>query len=292
MPVERIGFVVNMARPSALAILERARAWARSRRVTLVLGDMGFGTPPGDEACLPIAQMGPHCDAVVVVGGDGTFLRAAPLLAPSGVPVVAVNTGTFGFLATAEAEELEHLLDELLAGALREEERNLLEVVSGGARALALNDVVLHRAEAARVVEYEVRVGGALVSRFSADGVCVSTPTGSTAYNLSAGGPVVCPQVGVMVITPICAHTLAMRSMVVSDGEHVLLQALSPDALVHLVVDGRVVRGLRRSEEVSVVRAKEVVRLLQRRGRTFYEVLRRKLGWATREERECSYGSR
>ncbi|MBN1424807.1 NAD(+)/NADH kinase [Candidatus Fermentibacteria bacterium] len=281
-PADRLGLVVNLARPNAVILVDRVRMWAARRGVTLLFGDMGFGCPPGEEATTSLAEMGGKCAAVVVLGGDGTILRAAPLVAPAGIPLVAVNTGKFGFLATAESHEMEELLDDLLAGALREEERSLLWATcdTGPRQALALNDIVLHRMEAARVVEYEVRIGDALVSRFAADGVCIATPTGSTAYSLSAGGPVLQPTVEAVIITPLCAHTLAMRSMVVSDHEVVRLRVVSTDVAVHLLVDGQVQGVLRQGQEVVVEHAPHVLRLLQRSHRTFYVLLRQKLGWA------------
>ncbi len=281
-PFEPLVFVVNLLRPVALRLLDRARVWAQRRGVRLLLGDMGFGCPPGDEPVVSLGQEPASYAAVVVLGGDGTILRAAPLVAPAGVPLVAINTGKFGFLATAEGEEMEELLDELVEGSLREEQRSLLEgaVVGADRRVVALNDIVLHRVEAARVVEYEVHIGDSLVSRFAADGVCVSTPTGSTAYNLSAGGPVLQPSVEALIVTPLCAHTLAMRPMVVSDREWIRLGVRSPDASVHLLVDGRVCDVLVAGQEVTLTRSAYALRLLQRKGRTFYGVLRQKLGWA------------
>ena len=273
---------MNLSRPGAGILLERVRRWACAHHVKLVLGDSGFGYPQGDEEKVPVAEMGGVCDVVVVVGGDGTILRAAPQVAPADIPLVAVNTGRFGFLATAEAEEAEALLDELLVGDLREERRALLRARCStcGIDALALNDVALHRVEAARVVGFETRVGSTMVSRFSADGVCVSTPTGSTAYSLSAGGPVLHPSVEALAITPLCAHTLAMRATVVSDKEQIVLHVLSRDANVHVLVDGRVLGVLTAGHEVLVEKGEYEVRLLQRRGRSFYQVLREKLGWA------------
>jgi NAD+ kinase len=250
--------------------------------VKLVLGDSGYGYPPGDEPKAPVRGMGGVCDVVVVLGGDGTILRAAPQVAPAGIPLVAVNTGSFGFLATAEAEEAEALLDELLAGDLREERRALLRARSPacGIDSLALNDVALHRVEAARVAGFETKVGNTMMSRLSGDGICVSTPTGSTAYSLSAGGPVLHPSVEAFAITPLCAHTLAMRATVVSDKEKITLRVLSKDADAHVLVDGQVMGVLTAGQEVLVEKGECEVRLLQRKGRSFYQVLRDKLGWA------------
>ncbi len=277
-----IGVVANLSRPSALSLLIRVRKWAATNSVSLLLIDTGYGFPPGNEQRVQATDLAGLCDVVLALGGDGTLLKAAPLVAPYGIALVAVNTGRFGFLATAEGEEVGDLLDELLAGELKEEKRSLLRAQCpiSGISAMALNDVVVHRAEAARVVDFETKVGGALLSRFSGDGVCVSTPTGSTAYSLSAGGAVLHPSVEAIVITPLCAHTLAMRSMVVSDKEQIELAVLSKDAKVHVFVDGQVLGVLGRGERVVIERAEYMVRLLQRKERPFYRVLREKLGWA------------
>ncbi len=280
-----LGLVVNLARPGALELLGEVRRWAGAKHADLVLGDVGFGYPPGDEKKLPVTEMSGFCDAVLVIGGDGTILRAAPLVAPLAIPLVAVNTGDFGFLATAESEEIEDLLEELLAGSLREESRCLLDAhfdaTHGSRDVLALNDIVMHRGEEAKIVKLQVMVGDELVSRFAADGVIVSTPTGSTAYSLSAGGPVFHPGVDALAITPLCAHTLAMRPAVVSGNAKITLKVLAYEGGDVLVLaDGQVVANLGIGDEVIVERSQHRVRLLLRKERSFYQVLRAKLGWA------------
>ena len=284
-PRMRLGVVVNFTRNGAIPLLNDVREWAAKRDIQLILGDIGFGFPAGSELKLSVSDMGDSCDAVLVIGGDGTILRVAPLVAPQGLPLVAVNTGEFGFLATAEAHEIHDLLQELQKGTLIEETRCLLDATftEGGDQhtVRALNDIVVHRGEEARVVRMEVYVDDILVNRFAADGVIVSTPTGSTAYNLSAGGPVFHPGVDALAITPICAHTLAVRPVVVSKQTRIVLRAQSYEGgTVYLLSDGQVAANLDPGAEVVVQRSSFRVRILQRAGRSFYHVLRKKLGWA------------
>ena len=281
----RLGVVVNFTRTGAIPLLNSVREWAAKRDIQIILGDIGFGYPDGDEMKIPVAEMRESCDAVLVIGGDGTILRAAPIVAPQGLPLVAVNTGEFGFLATAEAHEIHDLLRELQMGTLREESRCLLDAMfteGGNTHTVrALNDIVIHRGEEARVVKLEVYVDEILVNRFAADGVIVSTPTGSTAYNLSAGGPVFHPGVDALAITPICAHTLAVRPVVVSKQTRIVLRAQSYEGgTVYLLSDGQVAADLDPGAEVVVQRSSYRIRILQRTGRSFYNVLRKKLGWA------------
>lgn len=281
----RLGVVVNFTRTGAIPLLDSIREWASKRDIRIILGDIGFGYPEGDELKIPVAKMKNTCDAVLVIGGDGTILRAAPIVAPQDLPLVAVNTGEFGFLATAEAHEIHDLLQELQMGTLREEKRCLLDamfVEEGDTHTVrALNDIVIHRGEEARVVKLEVYVDDILVNRFAGDGVIVSTPTGSTAYNLSAGGPVFHPGVDALAITPICAHTLAVRPVVVSKQTRIILRAQSYErGTVYLLSDGQVAAHLEPGAEVTVQRSSYRIRILQRTGRSFYNVLRKKLGWA------------
>jgi len=281
----RLGVVVNFTRKGAIPLLDSIRQWAIKRHIRVVLGDIGFGYPDGDELKIPVSEMKNVCDVVLVIGGDGTILRAAPIVAPQDLPLVAVNTGEFGFLATAEAHEIHDLLRELQKGTLREETRSLLDAMfmeGGDTHTVhALNDIVIHRGEEARVVKLEVYVDDVLVNRFAADGVIVSTPTGSTAYNLSAGGPVFHPGVDALAITPICAHTLAVRPVVVSKQTRIVLRAQSYEGgTVYLLSDGQVAANLDPGAEVTVQRSSYRIRILQRAGRSFYNVLRKKLGWA------------
>ncbi len=240
------------------------------------LPDAGPGVP---AECLATA------DAAIVLGGDGTLLNAAYLLAAAGVPILGVNLGHLGFLAEIEPAEIDQAIPRLLAGQYAVEERMMLDIVirrAGRPEASfrALNDAVISRGTFARLVTLEARVASSLLGAYVGDGLILATPTGSTAYSLSAGGPIVHPGVDGIVITPICPHTLGARS-VVTRGEDtiaVLVKSpLEPDELV-LTVDGQPGMRLVAGDQVEVSRSSVRTRLIRLADRTFYDVLGRRLG--------------
>jgi NAD+ kinase len=226
-------------------------------------------------------------DALVVVGGDGTILRAARTGAVRGVPVLGVNVGGFGFLAEVGLEELPEALDRLVDGRHGVEERMMLaaEVVRGGEvaeRFLALNDMVVTKSGYARLMPIRTCVNGEHLATYLADGLIVSTPTGSTAYNLSAGGPILSPGVRALVITPICPHTLTARPVVVDSDDVATVEVASGVEGVLLTVDGQVGCPLRGGDVVRVRRAEEKALLVRLRTPSFYELLRQKFAWGER----------
>src|SRR5690606_37465050 len=184
-------------------------------------------------------------DLLLTLGGDGTLLRGARMVARSGVPVLGINLGHLGFLTSLSPEEMDAGLDRLMAGNTLLDERMVLEIRAEAAdgtvhsSALAINDAVLHRAGVARMLRLAVYVHGEEVGTYSADGIILSTPTGSTAYSLSAGGPIVAPVVDCIIATPICPHTLAVRPLILSAAETVTVEVLSPTEELILTVDGQ-----------------------------------------------------
>jgi NAD+ kinase len=226
-------------------------------------------------------------DALVVVGGDGTILRAARTGAVRGVPVLGVNVGGFGFLAEVGLDELQEAVDRLVAGRHAVEERMMLaaEVVRDGAvaeRYLALNDMVVTKSGYARLMPLRVCVNGEHLATYLADGLIVSTPTGSTAYNLSAGGPILSPGVRALVITPICPHTLTARPVVVDADDVATVEVTTGVEGVLLTVDGQVGCPLQGGDAVRVRRAEERARLVRLKPPSFYELLRQKFAWGER----------
>lgn len=231
-----------------------------------------------------------NLDALLTLGGDGTLLRGARSLMGKAVPVLGVNLGRVGFLTAATREELDLALNRLAARDFSIEQRMVLETEIVGARDSrftlppALNDVVVHKAGVARMIQLGVKVDGQDVGPYSADGLIIATPTGSTAYSLSAGGPIVAPDVDALVVTPACAHSLASRSLV-----------LSPESVVHatvlthrpalVVLDGQETVELARHDEVEIHLARRVVRVYQNPDRPFLRALRSKLGWQGSEKR-------
>jgi NAD+ kinase len=227
---------------------------------------------------------GKPCDLVVVLGGDGTLLSVARNYA-GGPPVLGVNLGRLGFLTEVPREELYPALLEILAGRFEIEPRSLLDVelVRDGEvprRYRALNDAVIAKSALSRIIDLRLSVDGRFVSRYRSDGLVVSTPTGSTAYNLSAGGPILHPRLAVAVLTPICPHTLTLRPLVVPDASAIEIALESPTESVFLTIDGQEGVELAGGDRVRATRAAEEVRLLRTpEPRSIFEGLRSKLHW-------------
>jgi len=221
-------------------------------------------------------------DVLITFGGDGTLLSAARH-APSHVPVIGVNMGTLGFLTDISAKEYQQVLDDVLSGSYRAEERSTLEVIvegtNGALKYRVLNDAVLNKGALARIINYTVNVGGQLLSTFRADGLIVSTPTGSTAYNLSAGGPIVHPTMRAVVITPICPHTLTNRPIVLPDNKPIELRIAAPDRKIFLTLDGQEGIPLSGNERIVIRRSRSSVKMVLSPSKGYFAILRSKLKW-------------
>lgn len=224
-------------------------------------------------------------DALLTLGGDGTLLRGARLVATTDIPILGVNLGRLGFLTTCSEDELEQALANLASGTYTAERRMALDVRALGRdglemkRWIALNDVVLHKGGFARVVRLKVSADGEEIATYAADGIVVSTPTGSTAYSLSAGGPVVFPTVESIVLTPVSAHTLAIRPLVLSPDAEIMVQAEDGPEELLVTVDGQVGTTFSMGESLVIRRSAHPVRLARFADTTFFARLRTKLGW-------------
>ncbi|MEP6782011.1 MAG: NAD(+)/NADH kinase [Gemmatimonadaceae bacterium] len=231
-------------------------------------------------------------DALFTLGGDGTLLRGARFLGPRTVPILGINMGRLGFLTACSGAEFESGVRRFAVGDFITEPRMALNAIavdrSGEHRGewFSLNDVVLHKDGFARVVRFSVHVDGEPIGAYSADGVIVSTPTGSTGYSLSAGGPVVVPMLDSIVVTPVSPHTLAMRALVLPPQSEILLQAEDAPEEVLVTVDGQVGTRFTKGESLLVRRAPHPVLLVRFPGNTFFSRLRRKLGWGGLSERD------
>jgi NAD+ kinase len=288
--MKTIGILARPDLERAAPTLRELVAWLTARGLepcleerTALLADgaSGFSRAPGPE-------MAARADLVVVLGGDGTLLAASHLIGDRPAPILAVNFGSLGFLTEVTLPELFPALEAVLGGSYRTEERRLLRasVRSGGREAPAgdvLNDVVVAKASQARIIELDVTVDGLFVSSFRADGLIVSSPTGSTAYNLAAGGPIVQPTLPAVVLTPICPHMLSNRPLVVGDQAviEVRLRA-ARECDVQLTLDGQPGASLALGDVVTVTRSPRALRLVKAQGRDYYEVLRTKLKWGER----------
>lgn len=224
-------------------------------------------------------------DIVIAFGGDGTILRAAGLAARAGVPILGVNLGGFGFLAELSTADLPSALPDLVAGRYELDERMMLQAEADHIdpdALLALNDVVVTTRGVARVLRLRVLVNGEHLASYPADGVIVATPTGSTAYSLSAGGPILHPKVDAVVITPISPHTFNARSVVVDRNDTVDVELTVPSQDATVTVDGRVGLSMEETWRVRVRRARQTTRFIRLRSSSFYSILRTKLAWGER----------
>ena len=225
-----------------------------------------------------------NADLCVVVGGDGTLLSAARLMGEHQVPILAINYGGLGFLTEVTRDEMYSALEGVLKGTTATHSRMMMdvEVDRRGERVQqcqALNDVVIHKGALARIIELDARVDGQYVSKFRSDGLILSTPTGSTAYNVSAGGPIVYPTMAAIIMTPIASHTLTNRPLVLPPESHVDITLRSIPDDVYLTVDGQVGVKLDPEDRVLVRKSQRLVRLIAPAGKSFFDILRDKLKW-------------
>ena len=281
--LQKIGIVSKVASRDAVHTAHELAEWLRRR------GNEAFL----DEATLRARGMDTEhafnasgtYDLVVVLGGDGTLLSVARMVA-AGTPILGVNLGTLGFLTEISRGELYPAMVQVLTGKFKTEERSLLDVEvkrNGGTgaplRFRVLNDAVITKSALARIIELILRVDGHLVARYRSDGLIISTPTGSTAYNLSAGGPILNPLLPVSVLTPICPHALSLRPIVVPDAGRIEVTLETQREEVYLTLDGQEGTSMGFRDTVCVTRGKATVRLAKVSERSFYDSLRGKLRW-------------
>jgi len=291
-----VGVVGNPNYPDLGAFLATLQHKASSVGITLyseeriqALWPTGDGGPPPLLSEAPSTEL----DLLITLGGDGTLLRGARLLNGANTPILGLNLGRVGFLTTAGPETLDWAIDSIVRRAYTTEPRLALQsAISGkGAKGgrvepLVLNDVVVHKGGVARVVRLKVSVDGDEVAQYSADGIIVSTPTGSTAYSMSAGGPIVVPTVDAIVVTAICPHTLAVRPLVLAANAVVTIQPIPPWSDEVLVsFDGQVGTPIQAGERIEVRRAERPILLVRLGPESFFKRLRKKLHWGDLSDR-------
>ena len=287
--IRRVGVIANAWKPKVKAFLKGFPARMKKMGLACVFAE-DLRTVCEDEGTfVPVEALGKHSDLVVALGGDGTILKAAQVSRFGDVPILGVNLGRLGFLAGVGVEKVEEALERVLRGAYRMERRMALTAkVEGeeGEGVFALNDLVLEKGASARMLEVEITVGEEFVSLYLADGLILSTPTGSTAYSMSAGGPIVHPAMDALIITPICPHSLSVRPMVVPADVTVWVRMRSNRGdPIQLTVDGQVGRMLRSEDRVRIRRSPHGVSLIAFEDQSFYQVLRTKLLWGVGEKR-------
>lgn len=285
----RMGVVGHTGYAGLVPVLATVHRLAMGLNIELLLEPELPGAE-GDR----ILKSSDSIDALLTLGGDGTLLRGARMLEGHEVPILGVNMGRLGFLTCCPAEQLEHSLMRFARGDYIVENRMQLHAtVLGPDRRerdtwLALNDVVVHKGGFARVVALRVAVDDELIASYSADGVVISTPTGSTAYSLSAGGPVVVPTLETLIVTPVSPHTLAIRPVVLSAASKVTVQAEGAPEELMVTVDGQVGTTFGSGDMLSVSRAHRGIKIVRFPGSSFFATLREKLGWGGIPERDQS----
>jgi NAD+ kinase len=285
--MRRIGIVAKTDREEARTVVPELLTWFEARGIeSLCDKETAAVCPDRPVATALKAELPAQVDLLLVLGGDGTLLSMARLVGELPVPILGVNLGGLGFLTALTIDELFPALEAYLAGGLVVEERMMLAaaVLREGERLVeyvALNDMVITKSAMSRIIRIEVGVDGQLATLYRADGLIVSTPTGSTAYCLSAGGPIVFPTMDAMVLTPICSHTLTNRPIVLPADQRVEVRLLT-DQDVMLTADGQVGVALKALDVVRIRRASSRIRLLRVPQKHFFSVLRTKLKWGER----------
>jgi NAD+ kinase len=283
-PFRAIGIFSRPRRADITDIVRPLLEWCAKRGVR-ALYDTETATSLRDESVgRPRELLAQESDLLLVLGGDGTLLAAAREAAPRGIPILPINLGSLGFLTSFTLGELYPALEETLAGHLSASERMMLtaSLLRGGDAVdsqLVLNEAVITKGALARMIEIELSIDEDFVCRYRADGLIVASPTGSTAYSLSAGGPIVHPAVESIILTPICPHTLSDRPLVVGDSCHVEMRLRGTAESVYLTLDGQKGVLMESEDRVSIVRAKERLKLIQPHRKSYYAILRNKLKW-------------
>jgi NAD+ kinase len=287
--IKRIGVVLKHHQPDALKTMCDLTIWLAERGITMVGGPEIERERIEHETGCPVPEvtedkLAASVDLVLVLGGDGTMIATARLMGETEVPVLGVNYGGLGYLAEFRIEELYTGLESILAGNCRLDKRVMLDVEllrndNQLSRNRVLNDVVINKSALARIIEIEAYLNQQFVNSFRADGLIVSTPTGSTAYNLSAGGPVIFPSMNAVVVTPICPFTLSNRPIVVPDDAVIELRLKTDQEDVALTLDGQVGFPLKVEDRVVIRKSRTTFNLVQPMSRNYFDVLRDKLRW-------------
>ncbi len=281
---QSIGIISRPRRSDLAVVVPPLLKWLEARGIQTFIDEETAGSLLDGLKGQSRKRVADASQLLLVLGGDGTMLAAARLAAPRGIPILPINMGSLGFLTSFTLEELHPALDDALEGRFSLSERVMISVelvrsdkVIDSQR--VVNEVVINKGALARMIELELAIGGEFVCRYRADGLIVATPTGSTAYSLSAGGPIVHPAVESFVITPICPHTLSDRPVVVRDSSSIELKLSGNTESVFLTLDGQRGIPLQSTDIVRASRAKELLKLIQPQKKSYFEILRSKLKW-------------
>jgi NAD+ kinase len=282
---EKIGIIARPRKSNLAAMVPPLLEWLVERGIaTFYDEETAASLQDAEAAGKTREEVAAASQLLLVLGGDGTLLAAARVAALHGIPILPINMGSLGFLTSFTVEELYPALEDTLAGRYSVSERVMLQVdLERDGKVIetqrVLNEAVINKGTLARMIDVQLRIDQDFVCRYRADGLIVATPTGSTAYSLSAGGPIVHPAVEAFVITPICPHTLSDRPVVVRDSSSIEMKLLANTDSVFLTLDGQKGIVLQATDMVRISRAKGVLRLIQPLRKSYFEILRNKLKW-------------
>jgi NAD+ kinase len=285
-PFERVGLIGKSGDRRVASTLQALATLLERHRLPILLDeDIAEMLAGAGHQAVPRDALGGECDLAIVVGGDGTLLNAARRLADPGVAVLGVNLGRLGFLVDVSPEEMDMQLDRILQGEFIEEQRTLLHVrATRNGEAVdtrtALNDVVVHKKDIARMIELDTWIDGRFLNRNRSDGLIVATPTGSTAYALSGGGPVLHPSLDAITLVPICPHTLSNRPIVINHSSIIEIVIHQGTLQAQISCDGHINLTLDPGDRITVRKHDHTLRLIHPRGYDYFDMLRRKLRWS------------
>lgn len=284
-----IGIIANLTKEKAPQTVSELSNWLHRRNIAhFITEDCANILGNGNYTILSQEDLIKQSSYVIVFGGDGTLLNMSRIPGAVNVPILAVNLGSLGFLTEVTLDELYPALTEILAGNFQLDERMMLQAMLRDksdaevkAQSVALNDAVISNGPFSRIISLETYIDDEYVATYNADGLIIATPSGSTAYSLSAGGPIMHPGLGAFVLTPICPHTLTLRPLIVSSESCISVVIRSTHSNITLTVDGQEDFGLNPDCVVEIKRAAETVKLIRSRKRSYYEVLKTKLKWGS-----------
>ena len=287
MTIKKVGIVSKPKKLEIREIVPPLLKWLRGRGIEVCIDKETETIVNTTEPCLTRNEIPGKADLLIVLGGDGTLLATARALNRKPVPILAVNLGGLGFLTVITREELYPALESVLSGEFRVERRvqiegSLIRADEAITSFLALNDVVLNKGAISRILDFELHVDGRFVSSYKSDGLIVSTPTGSTAYSLAAGGPITVPSVAAFIVTPICAHTLTHRPLVLPDTAGIEIAVKTQREAAYLTVDGQVGIATHSDDRVRIKKADSYVELVQSPNKDYFRILQQKLKWGER----------
>jgi NAD+ kinase len=290
--MNRIGIVAKRNKPEAVAVVRNLVEWLRPKKIQVYIEKeieelLSPTLSEGNWKSVGRDEMPPHVEMMIVLGGDGTLLSVGRQVWNRNIPILGVNLGGLGFLTEITLDELYSVLEKVLQDDFEINERETLKagVIRRGKRIaefIVLNDAVINKGALARIIDLETTINGEYLSTFRSDGLIISTPTGSTAYNLSAGGPIVYPSLHTIIITPICPHTLTIRPIIIPDDVKIRALLKSRDEEVTLTLDGQQGFTLKFEDVVEVGKAEGRILLIKSPYRHYFELLREKLKWGER----------